>query len=200
MARYVDDYLKLRTWYYETLIPRRFVLDNGEIVELKAVDLEERIRKEPLFLLYVPPSYINNIYRVLKLLGFAETALRVSKGERYSLVKKLDEPWEHHVKIYGNGLIESEIEVGRDYVEHLGDCRIFVIYETFNYYSRAYDKLHILYKPLNRWITEIIDHFHVRIRPPKILTPWKPIVVTAAVAVTLGILAYALSRLERGEA
>ncbi len=191
---------RAETWYYETVIPRKFILDDGSIVELKADEVRKRICREPLFLLYVPPTQVDNVYRALLSHGFREESLlRVYKGEKYSLVKKLVDPWELHVRIYENGMIESEVEVSRDYVEHLGDSRIYVVYETFNYYSQVYNKLHILYKQPDRWVIKVIDHFHIKIRPPKTLTPWKPIVITAAILTTIGLLTYALSRLEKGE-
>ena len=41
----------------------------------------------------------------------------------------------------------------------------------------------------------IIDVFHVKLREPDTLTPWKPIVIGIVVA---GILSYALLKLTRG--
>lgn len=190
--------LKLETWYYETYIPRSFTLDNGEHVELEASEIEEKMSSEPLFLLYIPPDRINDLREALKSRGFYEPVLHVSKGEVYSLVKRLREPWELHVRVYEGGFMEAEVEVSREYVEHLGPYRVYVVYEAFSYYSHVYDKLHVLYKPSRAWVISVKEHFRVRVRPPKLLTPWKPIVASAAAATALGMLAYALSRLERG--
>ncbi|MGC9227737.1 hypothetical protein [Caldivirga sp.] len=185
--------------YYETYIPRRFMLNDGSVVDLKAADIEETVSKEPLFQLYVPPDRVDEVYRVLLTEGFRETQLRVLKeGERYSLVKRLIDPWELHVRIYYNGLIESEVEVSREYLEHLGDYRVYVVYEAFNYYSKAYDKLHMLYKPSGRWVVGVVDHVRIRVLPPKTLTPWKPIVAAAGFFAVTGVLLYALSKLEKG--
>lgn len=189
------DYIR----YYETFIPRSFVLDNGEHVELEASEIGERIAREPLFLLYVSPEFIEDIRSELLVKGFSVPSIGAPKGERYSLARVIDAPWEMHVRIYGDGFIEGEIEVSRGYLEHLGDYRVYVVYEPFNYYSRAYNRLHILYRPSRRWVVRVYDHVRVRIRPPKTLTPWKPIAVFAGFFAAIGILSWALDRLERGD-
>lgn len=147
----------------------------------------------------MPVREINNVYRVLRGEGFKDTQLSAFKGERYSLVKKLEDPWELHVRIYDGGFLESEVEVSREYVEHLGEYRIHVIYEAYSYYSKVYDKLHILYKPSGRYIVKILDHVRIRVRPPKTLTPWKPIAVAAGLFAVVGSIFYALSKLEKVE-
>jgi len=139
------------------------------------------------------------VCRLLKEEEFTETWLRVPKGEKYSLVRRLIEPWELHVRIYESGFIESEVEVSRDYIEHLGEYRVYVVYELFNFYSKVYDRLHILYKPRNRWVVKVWDNLRIRVKPPKLLTPWKPIAVGVGVAIAVGLLTYALAKLEKGD-
>jgi len=171
---------------YETCIPRKFILQDGKIVSLKAFMLEERISEEPLFLLYVPPDRIDKVYTYLKTrAGFEDVCLALPKGEKYSIRKKLSGPWELHLRLYTNGFIEAEVEVQRDYWEHLSEKRrrLFVVYEVFKYYRDIYDKLHIFYKPEEKWVAKVIDNFCVKLRPPRTLTPWRPI-ITGVVATT----------------
>ena len=80
-------------------------------------------------------------------------------------------------------------------MEHLTPRRLNVVYEAFEFYREAYDRLHIWYAPAREWITRVIDHFHVKLREPDTLTPWKPIVLGVVVA---GLFMYALSRLVKG--
>lgn len=46
----IDELWRLGTKYYETYVPRSFILDDGRLIELRAVDIEEKVPKEPLFL------------------------------------------------------------------------------------------------------------------------------------------------------
>lgn len=193
----VKDFIRAKV--YETYIPRRFILEDNNTVFIPSSYIEEVLIKEPLFLLYVPPSYIDDLYTHLKLEGFEEAIPAIHKGERYGIRKPLDYPWELHMRLYKNGFIEAEVEVQREYLEHLGERRLFVVFEAFEYYRDYFKSLHIFYKPANKWVINILDHFKVRLNPPQSLTPWKPVVATVVGVASIGILLYALSRLSKGE-
>lgn len=185
MERYVE---------YETYIPRRFRLDDGSIITLKAEQIQSMGN---VFYLYIPDTYIDKLYNHLLSKGFKDVKLSIPKGERYSLSKPLDNVWQMHVRIYSDGFIESEVEVNRDYFEHLDDrFRINVVYEVFEYYMDIYDRLHVSYMRKG-WIVEVIDNFRIQLKPPTTLTPWKPITVSLAALAIVGLLSYALSRLEK---
>lgn len=179
---------------YETYIPRKFILDDGKVIQLTTKEIKEKLTKETLFQLYVPPEHTEEIYKTLKLQGFTKPELYLPKGEKYSLAKELYKPWELHIRIYENGFIESEIEISREYIQHLGNYRINVVYEAFNYYKETYNMLHIFYKPQRKWIIKIEDNFHVKIAPPKLLIPWKPIVAGIAIITTIGFITHTLSK------
>jgi len=49
--------------------------------------------------------------------------------------------------------------------------------------------------PKRRWVVKIFDYFHVKLREPDTLTPWKPIVLGIIVA---GLFVYASSKLAKG--
>jgi hypothetical protein len=103
--------------------------------------------------------------------GFTPAAPSINKGEKYGLSKKLENDLEWHVRAYVTSdvvLLESEIELSRDYFEHL------------NTQSRPY------YKILGRLLQERgIPFWEVRHTPPdpeSLLlptsrTPWKPLAV-----------------------
>ncbi len=184
---------------YITLIPRKFVLDSGEIVTLTAYDVEEKLTKETLFRLWIPRLYVEDLYKHFIKEGFEKATPAWPKGEKYSLRKVLSDIWELHVRIYETGFIDAEVEVRREFIEHLTTSRrINVIYEIFKFYRDVYDKLHVLYVPKRKWIVKVIDHFHVRLREPDSLTPWTPLVVLGIVAIGIGA-AMALSKLTKGE-
>ena len=180
---------------YVTVIPRKFVLDSGDVVVLTARDVEEVLVRDTLFRLWVPD--VEAVYRYLvDVQGFEPATPSIRKGEKYSLRKVLSSVWELHVRLYDDGFIDAEVEVRREYVEHLTTPRrLNVVYEAYEYYRGVYDRLHIWYVPKRRWVVKIFDHFHVKLREPDTLTPWKPVVLGIIVA---GLFVYALSRLAKG--
>jgi hypothetical protein len=52
--------------------------------------------------------------------GFRDTPLQIWKPEQvFGLVKPLDDVYEIHVRGYQDGTLDAEIEVSREYLEHL---------------------------------------------------------------------------------
>lgn len=100
----------IASWFYETYVPAQFILDDGLSEFISASIVEEKMVREPLFLLYVSPHSIEAIATSLRNQGFVETH-RV-RGEVYSFVKRLEDPWELYIRIFSNGFIESEVRVG----------------------------------------------------------------------------------------
>ncbi len=179
---------------YITVIPRRFILESGDVVVLTARNVEEKLVKNTVFRLWVPD--IEAVYSYLINVQSFETATPSTyKGEKYSLRKILSDVWELHLRLYSDGFIDAEVEVRREYLEHLTPRRLNVVYEAFEYYRGVYDKLHLWYAPAGKWVIKVIDHLNIKLREPDTLTPWKPIVLGIVVA---GLFAYALSRLAKG--
>jgi hypothetical protein len=92
-------------------------------------------------------------------------------GQVFGLVKPLDDVYEVHVRGYQDGTLDAEIDVSREYLEHL-------IYGSY-----PYD--HYLMEILKR---HNIPHKEVKPiesaqKPPKpaTLTPWKPLLLIGAV-------------------
>lgn len=179
---------------YVTVVPRKLVLEDGDIVILTARDVEERLVRDTLFRLWVPD--VKAVYRYLTdVQGFEPAIPSVPKGERYGLKRALSDVWELHLRLYDDGFIDAEVEVRREYMEHLTSRRLNVVYEAFEYYRGIYDKIHLWYAPAGKWVIKVIDHLHVKLREPDTLTPWKPIVLGMVVT---GLFAYALTRIEKG--
>jgi hypothetical protein len=107
--------------------------------------------------------------------------------------------WELHVRIYQDGFIYGHFEVSRDYLEHLQYPTIPSIYEVFDFYRIAYDKLHIFDSIAGKWIKEVRIQYLVTLNLPRSLTPWEPIAIVVGALSAVGIIAYALSRLDKGE-
>ena len=179
---------------YITVLPRRFVLESGDVVVLTARDVEEKLVENTVFRLWVPD--IEAVYNYLfNVQGFEAATPSIYKGEKYSLRKVLTDVWELHLRLYSDGFIDAEVEVRRGYLEHLTPRRLNVVYDAFEYYRGVYDKLHLWYAPAGKWVIKVIDHLHVKLREPDTLTPWKPIVLGIVAA---GLFAYALAKLAKG--
>jgi len=105
--------------------------------------------------------------------GFSDTILQTVKpGQVFGLIKKLDNIWEMHVRGFNDGRLEAEIEVSRDYFEHLDDTyRRDATLELM----RILDAYQILYQSKGS-----LPQMEMTLYPPNQLTPWKPVVAIAA--------------------
>jgi len=64
--------------------------------------------------------YLDRAKEVLIKEGFRDTPLQIWKPEQvFGLVKPLDDVYEIHVRGYQDGTLDAEIEVPREYLEHL---------------------------------------------------------------------------------
>ncbi len=178
-----------------TYLPREVVYFDGTTAVLP----RDYVLKEGNLRLFVPKNKIETVVSALKSSGFKEVSLEFTKGEKYSLSMKIYNIWELHVRIYQDGFIDGHFEVSRDYLEHLRYPTIPSIYEVFDFYRIAYDKLHIFDSVAGKWIKEVRTHYLVTLNPPRSLTPWEPITVVVGALSAVGIIAYALSRLDKGE-
>jgi len=176
---------------YVTYLPRTVEFDDGSQAILNKNEVLRGCLR-----LYVPNNLVDNLYQHLKEKGFVDAVPCLPKGEKYSISRLIKKPWELHIRIYSNGFIEAEIEVSREYFEHLSERRVPVIYEAYDYYRDLYNQLHIYDINRRKWIVNVIDHYQVALRHPETLTPWKPITIIAIIAM-LGLTAYALSSLRK---
>lgn len=54
--------------------------------------------------------------------GYHDSVLQVFlPGQVFGLVKPVDDMWEHHVRGYLDGRLECEIEISREYLQHLSN-------------------------------------------------------------------------------
>ncbi len=177
----------------EILIPRDVELDDGTRI-MVSEDEARRTAPEHVFELWVPRERIEDVVSELRRQGFEDAWLSVSFGEKYSLRLKIFEPWEVHVRIFDDGSMVSEIEISREYIEHLTSVRLPVLYDVYYFYRRAYPSLHIRYRPVNRWVKQVYSHYKFVMTPPTTGTPWIPI-LTGIVGFAFGaLLGYVIAR------
>ncbi len=123
-------------------------------------------------------EWLERVKGVLIQEGFHDTKLQtIKQGQVFGLVKKVDGIWEMHVRGFKDGRLEAEIEISRDYFEHLDDkYRRDATLEL----TQILDAYQIPYQ------TEgTLPHMEVTLNPPEKLTPWKPIAAIAGVVILL---------------
>jgi len=114
--------------------------------------------------------------------GFRDIPLQVWKpGQVFGLVMPLDDVYEVHVRGYQDGTLDAEIEVSREYLEHL-TCG-----------AHSYD--HYLSEILKRDNIPLVKPIESAQKPPKpaTLIPWKPLLLIAAVVGVIAFIATASS-------
>lgn len=123
-------------------------------------------------------EWLKKAKEVLAQEGFQHTSLQVIKpGQVFGLVRKAGDIWEMHVRGFDDGRLESEIEVSRDYLEHLNDkYRRDATPEL----KQILDASQISYR-----IEGDISHSIIALPYPESVTPWKPLVAIAVLVVFL---------------
>lgn len=92
---------------------------------------------------------------------------------------KLSKPWELHVRMVDlkEGLIgiHAEVEVSRDYIQHLFSQRTPVIYEIQDLLNKYQVDYRVWNNNIKRYVRAIYDNYKVRLSTPSIpVLAWKP--------------------------
>lgn len=154
-------------------LPREVVYSDGTSAMLS----DDYILRDGALKLFIPK--IDGVVNSLKAQGFYE-------DEKHNLVRPFYDVWDLRVIIYSDGFI-----VGRLGPNNKVYPIIPSIYEPFAFYKYAYNKFHIYDAAAKKWIKEVKSHYIVVADPSSGMT-----LVTVAPLVDIGILWYALSRLE----
>jgi len=98
-------------------------------------------------------------------------------GDGLSL--KLKKPWEMHVRLFNNTKnsisIQGEVEISRDYLQHLFSQRTAVIYEIETILKRNGIKYDILNKRISKYVNNVLDEYRIKLTTPDIpVLAWKP--------------------------
>lgn len=153
---------------------------DGRTVKLRAKEVSEGFSKNPPIICgHVTTEEVDTVYNHLRVVGFEEAIPANPEGEKCGLGLDPGNHWELHVRIFPDGRLESHVEVSREYFEHLGNNRIFVVYEPFQYLYPKWP-VNLLYTPFNKGVASVQNNFEVKMPPPASFTPWKPVVVSIA--------------------
>lgn len=103
---------------------------------------------------------------------------------------KLKKPWEMHVRLVDlqKGLIgiHAEVEVSRDYLQHLFSQRTPVVYEVADILKRYQIEYSIWYDRIRKNVDNIKDNYKIKLATPSLpVFAWKPMLFVMS---TIGIM------------
>jgi hypothetical protein len=103
---------------------------------------------------------------------------------------KLKKPWEMHVRLLemkkGLVAIQAEVEVSRDYLQHLFCQRTPVLYEVETLLKKHQVEYKIWNERIRKYVNAVIDNYKVKLATPSFpVLAWKPMVYVIS---TIGIL------------
>ena len=97
----------------------------------------------------------------------------------HGLNLKLKKPWEMHVRMVDlkKGLIgiHAEVEVSRDYLQHLFSQRTPVVYEVEEILKEIPSRIQIWHDKIKKNVNAIVDNYKVKLATPALpVFAWKP--------------------------
>ena len=98
-------------------------------------------------------------------------------GDGLSL--KLKKPWEMHIRLFdikkGMIAIQAEVEISRDYLQHLFSQRTPVIYEIESILKKYEVEYRVWYNRISKYIHTVFENYKIKISTPDIpVFAWKP--------------------------
>ena len=141
------------------------------------VDNEEGVEQ----LYVVVRRSFDEMMRVFANEGFTKVKFEHKQPEQIGsgLNLKLKKPWEMHVRMVDlkKGLIgiHAEVEVSRDYLQHLFSQRTPVVYEVEEILKKYHIEYGLWHDKIKKNIHGIVDNYKVKLATPSIpVFAWKP--------------------------
>jgi hypothetical protein len=108
---------------------------------------------------------------------------------------KLKKPWEMHVRLVelkkGLVAIHAEVEVSRDYLQHLFCQRTPVIYEIESMMKKHQIDYKIWNNQIRKYVKTVFDNYKIKLNTPNIpVLAWKPLVYVIATIGSLYLVKY----------
>jgi len=129
--------------------------------------------------------------------GFTKVKLEHKQPNQigHGLNLKLKKPWEMHVRLVDlkKGLIgiHAEVEVSRDYIQHLFSQRTPVIYEVEEILKKYQIEYNIWHDKIKKNVQTIFDSYKIKLSTPSLpVFAWKPMMFVIATISTLYLWKY----------
>ena len=161
---------------YKTRYPKIISFEEGEDSK---IHVDKKTGVEELHLIVKESA--NKMRRILFEEGFTTVKFEHKQpsqiGDGLSL--KLKKPWEMHVRLFRETRdsisLQGEVEISRDYLQHLFSQRTAVIYEIETILKRNGIKYDIMNKRIRKYIHNVIDEYKIKLVTPDIpVFAWKP--------------------------
>ncbi len=116
----------------------------------------------------------------------------------HGLSLKLKKPWEMHVRLLdmkkGLVAIQAEVEVSRDYLQHLFCQRTPVFYEIEMLLKKHQVEYKIWNKKIKKYVHAVFDNYKIQLKTPNFpVFAWKPMVFVIGTIGSLYLLKYILT-------
>lgn len=131
-------------------------------------------------------KWLEDVKRALLDEGFEPTVLQIVKpGQVFGLVKDISNVWQMHVRGFGDGHLESEIEISRYYLEHPSTSR-----SATEELRKILDQHNIQYN----WKGQLVAPIQVKTEPPGTLTDWRPLLAIGVAIAAVVSIAYLIGK------
>jgi len=161
---------------YQTRYPKTISFLDG----LKhKIDVDSKDGVEQLHI--VVKKSFEELTKIFTAEGFTKVKLEHKQPNQIGngLNLKLKKPWEMHVRMVDlkKGLIgiHAEVEVSRDYLQHLFSQRTPVVYEVEAILKKYQVEYSVWHDKIKKNVSTIIDNYKVKLATPSIpVFAWKP--------------------------
>ncbi len=161
---------------YLTTYPKKISFLEG-ITENIQVDAKEGVEQ----LHVVVKKSFEELMKIFSNEGFTKVKFEHKQPSQigHGLSLKLKKPWEMHVRLVDmkKGLIaiHAEVEVSRDYLQHLFCQRTPVIYEIEEMLKKYQVEYKIWNSRISKYIHTVFDNYKIKLSTPNIpVFAWKP--------------------------
>jgi hypothetical protein len=135
---------------------------------------------------------VDELLRIFSKEGFTRVKFehKIPSQIGSGLSLKLKKPWEMHVRLLemkkGIIAIQAEVEVSRDYLQHLFCQRTPVLYEIETLLKKHQIEYKIWNERIKKYVHAVLDNYKVQLTTPKMpVFAWKPMVFFIG---TIGVL------------
>ncbi len=116
----------------------------------------------------------------------------------HGLSLKLKKPWEMHVRLLemkkGLVAIQAEVEVSRDYLQHLFCQRTPVFYEVEMLLKKHQIEYKIWNERIKKYVQTVFDNYKIQLKTPSFpVFAWKPMVFVIGTIGSLYLIKYILT-------
>ena len=154
------------------------------------IDVDNKKGVEQLHI--VVKKSFEELMKIFTAEGFTKVKFEHKQPEQIGsgLNLKLKKPWEMHIRMVDlkKGLIgiHAEVEVSRDYLQHLVSQRTPVVYEVEEILKKYHVEYNFWYDKIKKDVNVILDNYKIKLASPSIpVFAWKPMVLVIVTVVAM---------------